>query len=275
MEAIYRSIPFPDELRPFVRRCLLGVIDEPGRFEFPAPPTGYPYFGWVVRGSACGRSSGKEMPVHSGHAHFSGQIYRCPATLVLEAPVTHFIAELAPTALFEIHARNASTFTNRVVAVDPASASGSLAPLIGLDSNSGEPNAAFLSCLLALHRNRKTLSSEVANAVQKIEETRGLVEIQSLVRGSSPSSLSRSFKKCVGIPPKFFSRVLQINSAIKTLSEQIGTDRIADIASDHGFADEAHLSRSVRSFYEDTPASLRAQINAIIAAFPVGSSADV
>ncbi|MEO3746120.1 helix-turn-helix domain-containing protein [Plantactinospora sp. B5E13] len=82
----------------------------------------------------------------------------------------------------------------------------------------------------------------------------GLVPLARLL-DVSPYRLSRSFRQLVGVPLTRYRNRLRVGRALDRLEQ--GTDSLAALAADLGFADQAHLTRTVRAQLGRTPAELR------------------
>jgi AraC-like DNA-binding protein len=75
--------------------------------------------------------------------------------------------------------------------------------------------------------------------------------------GIAPQSLSRGFRQVYGVSPKCFRAEQRALRAVETLRG--GGGRLADLAADLGFADQAHLTRAVTTLTGCSPARLRVQ----------------
>lgn len=75
--------------------------------------------------------------------------------------------------------------------------------------------------------------------------------------GLDPASVSRGFARAYGVTPKRFRLEARVRRAIRALSFWQGN--LAAFAADHGFADQAHLARTVRAMTGMTPQRLRAK----------------
>jgi AraC-like DNA-binding protein len=76
--------------------------------------------------------------------------------------------------------------------------------------------------------------------------------------GASPHHLSRVFSELTGITVSRYRNVLRVREAVACLSE--GHDDIARLAAELGFADHAHLTRTVGAFTGLAPSILRQAI---------------
>jgi AraC-like DNA-binding protein len=63
--------------------------------------------------------------------------------------------------------------------------------------------------------------------------------------GLRPETVSRGFAKCYGISPKAFRATARARAAIGRV--MAGTTRMADLAGELGFSDQAHMTRAITS----------------------------
>jgi len=73
--------------------------------------------------------------------------------------------------------------------------------------------------------------------------------------GLSPEHLSRAFGQVFGITPHRFRWEARNRAALRDLT--LTTTPLAELALAHGFADQAHLTRSLRAFSGRTPGAWR------------------
>ena len=70
--------------------------------------------------------------------------------------------------------------------------------------------------------------------------------------GISPRQLQRRFLAAVGVPPKRFFRVLRF-ARVWQLASMQPRETWASLAAEHGYADQAHLTREFRAFGAEPP----------------------
>jgi AraC-like DNA-binding protein len=82
----------------------------------------------------------------------------------------------------------------------------------------------------------------------------GLFGLAELV-GASPYRLSRAFPRELGVSVTTYRNRVRVGRALDALERDAAT--IADIAASLGFADQAHLARTIRAHVGQTPTALR------------------
>lgn len=100
---------------------------------------------------------------------------------------------------------------------------------------------------------------EIADAAREaltadLPNTRGLLPLADLL-GVSPYRLSRVFHRHVGVPLTRYRNRLRVGAALHRLEH--GEPSLAALAAELGFADQAHLTRTVRAEVGETPHQLR------------------
>jgi AraC-like DNA-binding protein len=97
---------------------------------------------------------------------------------------------------------------------------------------------------LLVARAREALAAEPA----------GLLPLAASL-GVSPYRLSRAFTRTLGVSVTRYRNRLRVGRALDRLEN--GECRLAELAADLGFADQAHLCRTVRAHVGHTPTALR------------------
>ena len=100
-------------------------------------------------------------------------------------------------------------------------------------------------------------SAAVLWAWRRLVESRGRVSIGALVGevGFSQKHLITLFRDEIGLSPKTLARVLRFGGAVEIIKRG-GGHRLAEIAQDCGYYDQAHFSRDFRAFAGVTPTEL-------------------
>ncbi|WP_410876043.1 helix-turn-helix domain-containing protein [Nocardia sp. A7] len=92
-----------------------------------------------------------------------------------------------------------------------------------------------------------------------VSEAAGLRSLAGLLK-VSPYRLSRVFSQHMGVSLTHYRNRVRVGQALHRLTD--GETDLADLAADLGFADQPHLTRTVREHLGHTPAALRRLITA-------------
>jgi AraC-like DNA-binding protein len=95
---------------------------------------------------------------------------------------------------------------------------------------------------------------EVERAVALFEAANGAVRVATVCAevGLSSRQLNRRFTHLVGVGPKFFGQILQINWVVSLLyADDMAS--LTEIAHEAGFFDQAHFNHAMRQFFSEGP----------------------
>jgi AraC-like DNA-binding protein len=104
----------------------------------------------------------------------------------------------------------------------------------------------------------RRLAAGVQEALSNGYLTSDLAELARLV-GSSPHHLSRVFRRVTGRTISAYRNEMRVRSVLGDLAA--GAADIAQLASRYGFADHAHLTRTVRRYTAKPPSALRLELS--------------
>lgn len=269
---IYREIPPMPAARPFIRRVIYCDCDDPITLNVPAPPTGYNHVGWALRGAGAKITNFGTMPVAEGEVHLAGQTVRTAARVVLHGRVRHILAELTPTGLFSTFGLPAEPMVNRVMPVATVGRPSLQVQLSKLprDVDMEEAIVTFQRAVIE-EAEASAAPAYVAHAAAAIEESQGLVPISQLLSDVSERQLQRGFKRVVGCQPKYFAQLLRVNATIVSLVER-QDENLASVAARHGFSDQPHMVRSIRTFFGHAPSEIRRNVDLLLRTFPTAKN---
>ena len=243
--------PSPD-LAPYVHRFMHGVSEQPG--ELRIPPTGGVFVSYVC---------GSPLVVH-----FNDRVYDRKPRLFLGGQLRHerpllrsegrfelVGAELTPTGYYKLFHRHANLLTDSItdlLETDPKAAA-----VLGASVARNADGARVIAGLaegfrtLALNATQAPLVEAV---VDEISRCNGIVKLSRLYRNhaAAPRQMRRYFEQVVGISPKHFAKICQVNAVIKAMMQN-DTERLRSLALDHGFYDQAHFIHDFRRFVAMDP----------------------
>lgn len=121
-------------------------------------------------------------------------------------------------------------------------------------------NPLSLWNLLAKRIEAVPVDARVTSAIERLERDAGRSRIDSLARAAALSmrGFQLRFRAAVGLTPKEFARLTRLQVTLRALDA--GNVKLAELASDGGFADQAHATRELRRITGHTPARLRAAL---------------
>ena len=229
----------------------------------PVPPTGYCYFGWLLPDCdmAATEFGGTRLELRGSTTHLSGQVSDDDITIEFHGAVRHILAEFTATGFYELFGLSPEPWTNvcafgNTVCTAMASAESSLfndSANFSLDDIESHIEL-FSSVLCAQSAHTISAPDYISQAVSEIEQCNGVVKLSELAEKLAISSrqLNRKFTDIVGISPKYFARILQVNRVVRAMLEN-DTTYFADVAQAYGFYDQSHLINTTKSFLGTTP----------------------
>jgi AraC-like DNA-binding protein len=255
----FEIIPPPEHLRPFVRRYLYANRLLQSGATFHAKPTGYAYvsnfFGRY--GGDRGTIDGRAFQRRSRFFVF-GQITDHEVCFHHAQSLQLIVCEMTATAHHRLLGISGERALGLAAALEEAAPG--LAPIArecfvlgaeaARDDHVGEANV-FVSRLA-----ERALPADpvVERAVAISEASNGAVRIAQVCEelGVSPRELNRRFTRVVGVSPKFFGQIMQINWVVGLLyaNDRAGLAQIAQAA---GFYDQAHFNRAMQRFFREGP----------------------
>jgi AraC-like DNA-binding protein len=103
-------------------------------------------------------------------------------------------------------------------------------------------------------------SIEAAVNYLEAQDGRGRVEQAAGLAAMSLRTFQARFLACVGLGAKEFARMLRLQATLRALDR--GHEPLSQVALDAGFADQAHATRELARLTGETPARLRAALQA-------------
>jgi AraC-like DNA-binding protein len=266
-------IPAPERLRPFVRRYMYANRPLETPLTIRPKPTGYIYFSnrfgntdtdfVVVDGQKC--------PLDS-RWHFAGQIVDHDIAVHRAQRHEVLYCELSATAfhrLFDVPGERITGKPPRLSDIRPelgplAREHFVLGPTSAREQHVEEANTFFL----ALAERARPGDLLVEEAVALFEAENGAVRVTEICErlNTDPRQLNRRFRHIVGVNPKFFGQILQINWVVGLLYFNDATT-LTEMAHDAGFHDQSHFHRAMRRFFNEGPREFLASDHVLFKTF--------
>lgn len=260
---IYEVVPAPPELKRYLRSYMIADSANQGEIAMPVRPTGYYYFGWVLAhsDSTFAEFGTQNLEVKSETTHLSGQVSDDNIGIRYQGAVRHILAEFTATGLYELFNVKAQPWTNICAGgTTVCSAMKEIESFLvneskHMDDHSIDYHKELLSsALIAQSEHSIKAPDYVSKAVKEIELKNGLIHLAELSGELNISSrqLNQKFTEIVGISPKYFAGILQINRVVRAMLEN-DSSYLADLAQVHGFFDQSHLIKTAQKFLGAPP----------------------
>ncbi len=112
----------------------------------------------------------------------------------------------------------------------------------------------ILEFLIQLEQDRLPAIPWLETSINLILLKDGQINQEELIdkAGISIRHFRRVFKNVIGVPPKYFCKVIQLNTVFQLLSES-SSDKMHLLALDCGYYDQAHFIKDFNKFIGDTP----------------------
>jgi AraC-like DNA-binding protein len=246
----YREAPPPPDLAPFVR-CLWALedardADEPERVL----PDGCAEL-IVHYGAPMARETDDGRLQSQPAAIVSGQL-RTAARLRARGPIGMVGARFQPWAAGPFLREPLAGLTGRIVPLEAlwAAEAGRLAERVGTATDDATRLAALAEHLRARRPGPDGTARALSAAHGWIAASRGAIAVEEIARrlGWSRRRLERRFAVAVGLPPKALCGIERFRHVVARLGAPAAArPRLADLAVDAGYADQAHLARAFRA----------------------------
>jgi AraC-like DNA-binding protein len=164
--------------------------------------------------------------------------------------------KLQPAAFYNLSGTDMTTFTDRVVDLDPIMPEKFIKAPDGLADNKitvTERICLAEAWLAEIVQQPLYNSLKVREALDIIFEKNGMVDIEEIAGHLKQTRrhLEREFKKIVGLTPKFFSRIIRFNHIFQLMKERDSS--WISIALDSGHFDQSHFIKNFKEFTGEEP----------------------
>lgn len=245
--------PVSPDLAGFMHRFLHGVSEQPG--ELVIPPTGGIFISYVP-GSPLVVHFDQRVYAERPRLFLGGQLRNQRPVLRSDGRFELVGAEFTPTGYYKLFGRRANWLTDSIADFSEAHPEVAAA----LDRRLGERPDGIESIIAVIENVLRELAATACEAprvdamVNDITAARGIVRLRDLYsrHPMTPRQMRRRFEVVVGVSPKHFAKICQVNAVIRAMMEN-DSERLRSLALDHGFYDQAHFIRDFRRFVAMDP----------------------
>ena len=248
----------PENLEPFVRRIILSDYDLSSELVVRPWATGNIYlilfFGDLENYSVSvnGRARRFRSPFW-----VAGQLEYHQVVVAIRRRTSAVVVELEPQAFWRLFHRPGRWLTGRTC--DPADIEPRFAELAAqhfeaLPASAEDCLARMVAFLSGVAATAGPEDPMLAAVLASMHAEHGRISVGELAEqaGVTARHLTRRFHEIVGLAPKFYGRVLQINQVIEMMFMP-KSGSLAGVASEGGYYDQAHLNRAMKLFFSEGP----------------------
>lgn len=254
---VFSPVPIPEELRRFFRRAMAAFCDEPVDMPAQVRGTGYCYLGWTPSGRWQGIVKSDEHSFDTnedGRVHLSGQVFDGAVNVRFSGVLRQIFLEFTALGQYEFLGLAGRETYERAIAPSSLLPAEFNDHLNAAEFSDAETMANVLFSAAANVTPAETAPDYLHDIVNKIEAAHGDVRFSSLIAtvGVSERKARDDFSRIVGLAPKQFAKILQVNHAFEALIS-LGEKRLAELALECGFSDQAHMTRTFGEFLGSSP----------------------
>ncbi len=253
-------------LTPYVRRYfyLNRVLDEPLAFDLYQSNSAY--FVSFFSANKAGAEARPTVVIDDLKETIKtpwtlgGPILKSDVSVYAEHEMRMIVCEFTATAIYQLFGVNGEDLTDRRLELSDLSADISVlaqAHFLCDETHSEDDHVAEMnSFLTALTRSARSVDEAILEGIAILEACDGVIKISDLVAdlNISERQFLRGFKSIVGMGPKKYGQVLQINWALKLMFLEGENAVLSTIAQEAGFSDQSHFIKVMKGIFKQSPA---------------------
>ncbi|TBW29222.1 AraC family transcriptional regulator [Gramella sp. KN1008] len=237
----------PKELVPYVKAVIHGSSGEKLNLQYPMFATGFPVMIYILDAPEIITNNNRNLP--QDVLNIAGQIYNAHVSVSFKDQELSAIGIiLSPTSTYYLFHKNGTELLNnwtglKNIDVDAGDLRDKLSEAKTLESKI----EVIFSFLIDLIPKKTPAIGWLDTAIEKIIMKEGHIHIKDLYDPDeiSPRHFRRKFKEIIGMPPKYYCKVIQLNSVFRMIN--VGqSEKLNDIALDCGYFDQAHFIKDFK-----------------------------
>lgn len=257
-DRLFRTLDYeiPEALQEFVMAVVYGETPNAVKTSIPAPPTGFPLLIYVYRDYPKLNILGESSTPTTVPLNVAGQIDISGIRMEVDGifgQIGLILHPLAPYYLFHIPGNEIKNRWKGLLKAMPKDSRKGFASI----SSKMEPGVIIATILEALHDflpKRIDPIPWLDKTIMEIFKKNGAISLVELVDRTNLSErhFRRKFKEIIGISPKYFCKVIQLNSVFNIIKS--GNDeKLRTLALDHGYYDQAHFINDFSKLIGESP----------------------
>ncbi|SFZ93414.1 AraC-type DNA-binding protein [Flaviramulus basaltis] len=247
----------PQELQPYIVAVIQGESKSVITTTYPVHPNGFPLLINIYRDIPLLHINNQIIKPDS-RLNVAGQVYNTDIQIKIDGEFGQIGFILYPSAPYYLFHKNGDYFLNQWRSFNKVS-----------PNNTQNLYKNLTKCKLPINRVSfmlEFLKDLSANSLPKIEwleealihiyQLNGIIAQETLAEklGISLRHFRRKFKEVIGVSPKYFCKVIQLNTVFEMLNSS-DTEKLHHLALDCGYYDQAHFINDFKKLIGDSPRS--------------------
>lgn len=244
------------ELRPWVRRIIIGFSKLPVKEILPIRSTGFAYFTFTSQEAGMAMKYEHQSIVARDEIHIVNQLTQNNAWLSFNGLVTHIGLEMLPSLPQHLFGLSGESLLNGGISFKAINEEEYLELSYHLKQESDHTKIGIIlqEFILEKVKENDLKMRPIENVLQSIYKKNGFVTVPKLAEENflSERSLRRNFTKTVGLAPKYYAKIIQLNhvfDAIKSNNEK----EIYKVALEAGYYDQSHFINDFQKYIGQSP----------------------
>ncbi len=255
--AIKFECAIPKNLKKYIVAVIYGESESVIDITFPAMPTGYPLIINIYNDIPCLKINNVDIYPQS-RLHIVGQLYDVDAHLIIKGQFGQIGIILHPAAPYYLFHKPGDYFLNQwreFTDGSPVNSDKMYAQLLKSQDNMGRVSVLF-DFFEELSSQSLPAIDWLDESLQQIFINKGYISQTKLVEHSAISErhFRRKFKEIIGVSPKYFCKVVQLNAVFELL-QSTNDSEISKLALDCGYFDQAHFINDFKKLIGNSPRS--------------------
>lgn len=262
MDSIFEHRDPPSALAPYIRQIMVTHNENTIDLTYPAWPSGYGFFHYIHRGTFLGSVDGVDQTINSGSMFIAGVIEKQDVLVGCLGKYSQIVSEFTALGMYQLTGVLGNQCQGKIYDINMLPSKRRKRCLEFISYCQALPSSLtsydclqyWYEVLNDLAQNPLETPEYLSNAIVKIERAKGLVKLKVLCEeiGVSERQFNRKFFEFVGIKPKYFIRILQVNYAMQ---RALADDReyFSMIAAQAGYTDESHFIKAAKGFFKLPP----------------------
>lgn len=246
----------PAILQPFVMAVVQGETSTVVQTSMSAPPTGFPLLIYVYNDYPKLNINGKSFVPTTVPLNLAGQIDISGIRMEVDGVFGQIGLVLHPLAPYYLFHTPGNQILNRWQGLLEALPNNSRKYFDSISSHISPLKniSRILAATQNLLEHRIQPIQWLDFSISEIFKHNGAISLAALIDETNMSErhFRRKFKEIVGIPPKYFCKVIQLNSVFEII-KSANSEKVHLLALDYGYYDQAHFINDFNKLIGESP----------------------